>query len=223
MSSYPQSAGHAPLARECRVCVLQTVWKGLFGAAPWLIFILTVGALPVCFRLARHRTDRRSSAVGVLGIFLATSSIAQFWAVMLTEGASDLIKHMALANFMTALLFVIALYAAFLLLTSDPPGSAAPVPTAEDPQRAGPTAALERIPVAVAADRARDSVSEFEEMLDRRRRAREAGHGQVQAVGVEDGPAVQPGDRHAGAPGQRDLAQRPLATSDGQDGVHGSH
>ena len=46
----------------------------------------------------------------MLGAFLGLSAMAQFWVVMLTEGANELIKHMVLANFMTALLIVVTCY-----------------------------------------------------------------------------------------------------------------
>ncbi len=113
--SYPRSAGNPPKTQECRVCVLQWVWKTIFGAGGFLIFLATIGAIAICWRLAVIARDRRRAAVGVVGLLLASSTIAQFWVVMLTEGASDLIKHMLLANFMTSLLIAVAGYSLYLL------------------------------------------------------------------------------------------------------------
>lgn len=118
--SYPTSAGNPPNSQECRICVLQWTWKTVFGAVGFLIFLATVAAIAICWRLAVIARDRRRAAVGAVGLLLATSSIVQFWVVMLTEGASDLIKHMFLANFMTALLLVVAGYSFYLLRTGKP-------------------------------------------------------------------------------------------------------
>lgn len=117
--SYPPSAGNPPNSQECRVCIVQWTWKTLFGSAGILILFATIAAIAICWRLAVIARDRRRAAVGAVGLLLATSSIAQFWVVMLTEGASDLIKHMVLANFMTALLIAVAGYAFYLLRTAE--------------------------------------------------------------------------------------------------------
>jgi len=99
--SYPTSAGNPPNSQECRICVLQWTWKTVFGAAGFFIFLAIVAAIAICWRLAVIARERRRAAVGAVGLLLATSSIVQFWVVMLTEGASDLIKQMVLASFMT--------------------------------------------------------------------------------------------------------------------------
>jgi hypothetical protein len=39
--------------------------------------------------------------MGVVALFLGVEVVAQFWAVMLTEGSADLVKHLALANLLT--------------------------------------------------------------------------------------------------------------------------
>ncbi|MDP9091887.1 MAG: hypothetical protein M3N95_02840 [Actinomycetota bacterium] len=116
--SYPQSAHLPPDTEECRVCVVQSVWKTVFGGAPAMIVIFGLLSFGVCLYLLATRRDRRSTAIAVAGIFAGLSAVAQFWVVMLTEGASDLIKHMVLANYMTALTFVIAGYCFYLIRTT---------------------------------------------------------------------------------------------------------
>jgi hypothetical protein len=104
--SYPESAGRGPEATECRVCVVQTVWKGTFGKASALLVLAVLGCAAIC-AFAAFSADRRRRATGGTGLFLASAVIAQFWTVMLTEGASDLLKHLVFANLLCLLLFVV--------------------------------------------------------------------------------------------------------------------
>ncbi|MEO6020988.1 MAG: hypothetical protein ABIP45_12145 [Knoellia sp.] len=113
--SYPPSAGLPPSSQECRVCLLQGTWKFLFGGSGSLILFTTLAAMGICARLLLVGIDQQHRAIGAVGLLLAFSSMVQFWVVMLTEGASDLIKHLVLTNFMTALLMVMAGYAFSLL------------------------------------------------------------------------------------------------------------
>ncbi|MDP9115824.1 MAG: hypothetical protein M3O28_00845 [Actinomycetota bacterium] len=133
--SYPQSAQRPPNTEECRVCVLQTVWKAVFGAAPDLIVLVGLMCFGVCLYLAATRREREIAAVGVVGMFLGLSAIAQFWVVMLTEGASDLIKHMVLANYLLALMFVITGYAGYLIRRSNSSRRDPPAPAESSPGR----------------------------------------------------------------------------------------
>ncbi len=201
LGSYPPSAHLPPRSKECRICAVQWVWKGLFGPAPWLIFVLTLIAMGCCLRLAlTRRDDRRLVAVGVLGLVLAWSSIAQFWVVMLTVGAADLVKHMVLSDFLTALLFLVGGYSVYLLRTTEPVESVESVEDAEPATRrpvvAGARTTTNGRPAAPAtgdpavdgaAARARQSLAAFEEMLDRRSEARTA----------EPPASEEPGDRTA--------------------------
>jgi hypothetical protein len=105
--SYPRSAGLGPNRFECRVCVVQKAWTTVFGKAPWLILAALLGCLAVCGFAAVSCRERDGRAAGVTGLVLGTAVVTQFWAVMLTEGASDLIKHMVFTNLLLALLFVV--------------------------------------------------------------------------------------------------------------------
>jgi hypothetical protein len=115
--SYPPSSGR-PNTDECRVCVWQSIWEGTAGNWGPSVVLLTLLAIVLCARLAVTRRPRGPGAVGVLGLFVALSMMAQFWAVMLSEGASDLYKHLVFTNFLAGLLAVITLVAGYLLLTT---------------------------------------------------------------------------------------------------------
>ncbi|WP_033338546.1 glycan biosynthesis hexose transferase WsfD [Catenuloplanes japonicus] len=104
--SYPESAGRGPEATECRVCVIQILWKNTFGKAAALLVAAVLACAAIC-AFGAVSADRRRRAAGGTGLFLASAVIAQFWAVMLTEGASDLLKHMVFANLLCLILFVV--------------------------------------------------------------------------------------------------------------------
>ena len=107
VSSYPQSAGLGPDQQECRVCVLSALWTAAFAGRAMLLVLLVIGCLAVCAFTACSRPDRHARAVGGVGVFLVIGLVTQFWVVVLTDGASDLVKHLVVTNLMTALLLVV--------------------------------------------------------------------------------------------------------------------
>jgi hypothetical protein len=100
------------------VCVWQSIWEGTVGNWGPFVVLLTLLAILLCARLAITRSSRGPQAVGVLGLFVALSMMAQFWVVMLTEGAQDLTKHLVFTNFLAGLLAVITVVASYLLLST---------------------------------------------------------------------------------------------------------
>lgn len=119
LSSYPPSS-HLPNTQECRVCAWQTVWRGTAGHWSGFVVLFTLAALVVCGRLAVTRAGRRHSSIGVLGLFVGLSMIAQFWSVTLSQGSPDIVRHLVLADFLAGLLAVLSLVAGYLLLTTHP-------------------------------------------------------------------------------------------------------
>lgn len=117
--SYPADAGRGPGRQECRVCVLQTAWTTAFAATPNVLLIVLGLAVGVCLLAARvARDDPRTRAAGGAGVFLAVGAAGQFWVALLTDGASDLVKHLVVADFSVALVLVVA-FAALLGVRED--------------------------------------------------------------------------------------------------------
>lgn len=108
--SYPAEAGKGPEQQECRVCLVQTAWQAAFAGTPNVLLLVLVLAVGVCASTAwMVRDNPRARAAGGAGLFLAVAVAGQFWVALLTDGASDLIKHLVFADFCVALLLVAAL------------------------------------------------------------------------------------------------------------------
>lgn len=105
LADYPQSSGAPPFALDHRVEVLTYVYS-FFGAAPFLFALVWLAGL-IGFGIA----TRRGSAAGLLGLGLTVGIIAQFWAVLLSEGYGEAIKHMIIVDYATALLLPVAIIA----------------------------------------------------------------------------------------------------------------
>lgn len=119
--SYPASAGHPQGAFECRVCVVQDLWKGLFGGKPALLIATYLLCVAVCGTITWTRWRQLATrAISGTALVLVVALTAQFWVVMLTEGTSDLVKHMAGANFTLALVVVLTLAALCACAVRDP-------------------------------------------------------------------------------------------------------
>jgi hypothetical protein len=105
LGNYQASSGAAPYAQECRVCVaaaaftLAEPFRWVVIPGIWLIAL--IGGI----RLARRRDlPTRARGVGAVLAGLSVATVVQFWTVMLTEGDSDLEKHLVFALFGTMLL-----------------------------------------------------------------------------------------------------------------------
>lgn len=105
LGDYPVSAGHAAYAQECRVCVVEVAFT-LAEPVRWIVFpLLWIGSILAGLTLAirGRRSAAARSAGGVLAA-IGVSTLAQFWIVMLSDGDSDLQKHMVFTDFGTCLL-----------------------------------------------------------------------------------------------------------------------
>ncbi|MGH3491830.1 MAG: hypothetical protein ACRDRL_24095 [Sciscionella sp.] len=117
LATYPPNAGEPPGSVEHRVELLTGVFSVL-RAAPGLLALLWLAAL-IGFGVA----TRRRSAAGVLGLALTIGILVQFWAVMLTEAAAELIKHMIIVDYATALLLPVGVMAWLGRRNREPPAA----------------------------------------------------------------------------------------------------
>jgi hypothetical protein len=103
LGTYTAGSGHAPGSRECRVCA----YTALFAATrhvPLLVAVLWVLTFTVGLSVARSEAiTGEERAVGRLAVILPLAAVVELWVVMLTEGRSDLFKHMIFTNLLTAL------------------------------------------------------------------------------------------------------------------------
>ncbi|MGW3953662.1 glycan biosynthesis hexose transferase WsfD [Streptomyces sp. NPDC004752] len=115
IGSYPSDSGHPPFAKERRIAVVTKVFEG-FRAVPALIPLLWLGTIVLGAVLASRTWARQSArAVGRLTVCVVVTLLLQFWMVVLTEGASDLHKHMIGTDFLTALCMPLAALCFWLL------------------------------------------------------------------------------------------------------------
>ncbi|HEV3169249.1 MAG TPA: hypothetical protein VGZ32_02875 [Actinocrinis sp.] len=106
LGNYLASSGAAPYARECRVCVAPALFT-LSQPLRWVVIPgLWAVALAGGIWLAgkRRAVPPRARGVGAVLAGIAAATVAQFWTVMLSEGDSDIEKHMVFALFGTMLL-----------------------------------------------------------------------------------------------------------------------
>ena len=105
LGNYPVSAGHEPYAQDCRVCVVEVAFT-LAEPVRWIVYpLLWIGSILGGLYLAirGRRSPAARSAGGTLAA-IGAATLAQFWIVMLTDGDSDLQKHMVFTDFGTCLL-----------------------------------------------------------------------------------------------------------------------
>ena len=105
LGNYQASSGAAPYAQECRVCVAAAAFT-LAEPFRWMVIPgIWLLALIGGIRLARRRDlPIRAQGVGAVLAALSAATVVQFWTVMLTEGDSDVEKHLVFALFGTMLL-----------------------------------------------------------------------------------------------------------------------
>lgn len=103
LGTYSVDSGHPPGARECRVCVYTAIFSAA-GHLPILIVGLWLFAIIAATRVLRdRRLNAHHKTLGRLAIIIVVAAVCEFWAVMLSEGISDLYKHMIFTNLLTAL------------------------------------------------------------------------------------------------------------------------
>ncbi|MEU2718307.1 hypothetical protein [Streptomyces sp. NPDC007205] len=108
LGSYPAGSGHAPYAKEHRIAVVSEIFDS-FNVMPALIPLLWLVTLALGAVLASRTWARNSArAVGRMTVCLVLALVLQFWTVVLTEGASELHKHMIFVDFLTALCMPLA-------------------------------------------------------------------------------------------------------------------
>ena len=103
LGTYTPGSGHPPGARECRICVYEQIFRAAHDQ-PVLVPLLWLATLGWGIAVVRdRRLDAPSRAVGRLAVVLVAAAVSEFWATMLSEGISDLYKHLIVTNFLTAL------------------------------------------------------------------------------------------------------------------------
>ncbi|MFD8396202.1 hypothetical protein ACFV2N_45205 [Streptomyces sp. NPDC059680] len=108
IGAYPAGSGHPAFAKEHRIAVVTDIFEGL-RAVPVLIPLFWLGTVALGAALASRTWARQSArAVGRMTVCLVLAVMLQFWMVVLTEGASDLDKHLIFIDFLTALCMPLA-------------------------------------------------------------------------------------------------------------------
>lgn len=119
LGAYPAGSGHPPYAKDRRIAVVTTIFDTL-RAVPALVPLLWLGTITLGGVLASRTWARQSArAVGRMTVCVVLALVLQFWAVMLSEGASDLYKHMIFTGYLTALCIPLAALCFWLLYRRD--------------------------------------------------------------------------------------------------------
>jgi len=106
LGSYTADSGQAASAKEHRWPIVQGI-SVVFASVPALfIFVELLTPVLGIAVASRRRLGRQSRAFGMASALWVGSLILQFWAVMLSEGASEIYKHMIVVTFMNALCLV---------------------------------------------------------------------------------------------------------------------
>jgi hypothetical protein len=105
LGNYPVTAGRPPYTRECRVCVAEFAFT-IAEPLRWVVYpVLWTGTaiLGLFVALRGWRSGAARAGGGVLAA-VSLATVGQFWLVMLSDGDSDLQKHMLFTVFGTCLL-----------------------------------------------------------------------------------------------------------------------
>ncbi|WP_155865268.1 glycan biosynthesis hexose transferase WsfD [Gryllotalpicola ginsengisoli] len=126
IGSYTAGSGHKPWTKEHRFPPIEGI-SVVFAAVPLLILILQLVTLVLGLAVAsRRRLGPARTGFGAATVFFAVALWLQFWTVMLSEGESEIYKHMIVATFMSSLCLV--WIPALILLLRNPEPASPPVP-----------------------------------------------------------------------------------------------
>jgi len=115
LGAYPPDSGHEPYSKERRVAVFTRIFE-FFEPVPALIPLILLGTLILGAMLASRTWARPSArAVGRMTVCVVLSVFGLFWIAMLSEGASDINKHMIPCDYLTALCIPLAALCFWLL------------------------------------------------------------------------------------------------------------
>ncbi|ALV44246.1 hypothetical protein MB46_00675 [Arthrobacter alpinus] len=124
LGSYEEGTGHAPHEKERRVAPVLLIFTA-FRDAPGLLVGLQLTTLFLGLGAAfSARSSRAGRAVGKTAVVLVPAIWLQFWAVMMTEGQSEIYKHLIIADYMTALCLPLLLILIVIQLRSQIPAPA---------------------------------------------------------------------------------------------------
>jgi hypothetical protein len=137
LGTYTPTSGQPPGTRECRLCFYTGVFN-VAGHMPMLIVGLWFFTFLAGLRVLRESVlDHTERAIGRLGVILAGAAVCEFWAVMLSEGRSDTVKHMIFTNLLSALCIPTLVLCVALLWSANARGvAAAPAVVVEEPSDA---------------------------------------------------------------------------------------
>ena len=112
LGDYQVGSGHPPYAKDCRVCVVEAAFT-LAEPLRWIVYPGLWGASLVAGLLlaVRRRGNAAARSSGGTLAALSAVSVLQFYLVMLSDGESDLQKHMIFTDFGTCLLGPLAIAA----------------------------------------------------------------------------------------------------------------
>jgi hypothetical protein len=112
LGDYLAGSGHPPYAKDCRVCVVEAAFT-LAEPLRWVVYPGLWGASIVAGLLLAVRRRGNAAARSSGGTLAALSAVTvlQFYLVMLSDGESDLQKHMIFTDFGTCLLGPLAIAA----------------------------------------------------------------------------------------------------------------
>ena len=137
LGHYQAGSGHAPYAKDCRVCVVEAAFT-LAEPVRWIVYpLLWAGSILAGLSLAvRKRASAAARSAGGTLAALGAATVAQFYLVMLSDGESDLQKHMVFTDFGTCLLGPLAVAALIALdLATQTVAEPASVPRQAEPER----------------------------------------------------------------------------------------
>ncbi|CAM5540546.1 glycan biosynthesis hexose transferase WsfD [Leifsonia shinshuensis] len=128
IGSYTAGSGHKPWAKEHRFPLIEGI-SVVFAAVPLLILVVQLVTLILGIAVAsRRRLGPARTAFGAATVFFVIALWLQFWTVMLSEGESEIYKHMIVTTFMSSLCLV--WIPALIMLLRNPAPAAQPTAAA---------------------------------------------------------------------------------------------